>query len=293
LIHVPPDTASVAISVALVTRNRPDKLERTLLSLRTQGEQPFEVLVSDDSDDALADDSRAVAEAYGCDYARGPGTGLYANRNAVARRCRGTHIRTMDDDHLFPDGHWARCRAAVREDPESVWIIGEIIPAIGQLTADDCPGELHPRGFSVPPRDTADTWAIADGASIYPARIFDGTAQFSEAFRFGLSYLEFGSRLRWLGYRIRHLEGTYIIHETDGVTRSIMDPEEHLGSRFFAMLSHSFTYQPSLMNKGLTSLQLAYDVVRNRRVGLTAIWRGMRAYRQQRRSLGGSAIPTT
>ncbi len=290
---MPPDTANVAISVALVTRNRPDKLERTLRSLRAQGEQPFEVLVSDDSDDALAGASRAVADAYDCDYARGPGKGLYANRNAVARRCRGTHIRTMDDDHLFPDGHWVRCRAAVSEDPESVWIIGEIIPAIGQLTTDDCPGELHPRGFSARPRDTADTWAIADGASIYPARIFDGEAQFSEAFRFGPSYLEFGSRLHWLGYRIRHLRGTYVIHETDGVTRSIMDPEEYLGSRFFAMLSHSFTYQPSLANKGLTSMQLAHDVARNPRVGVAAIRRGFRAYRQQRRSLGDSAISTT
>src|SRR4051794_13593699 len=94
------------ISVALVTRNRPESLERTLTSLRAQDRQPFEVLVSDDSDDAKATLTRKVAARYGCRYERGPRRGLYANRNAAHALCRGSHIRTMDDDHEFPEHHW-------------------------------------------------------------------------------------------------------------------------------------------------------------------------------------------
>jgi glycosyltransferase involved in cell wall biosynthesis len=284
-LDVPPATTDPTISVALVTRNRPDKLERTLRSLRAQGDQPFEVVVSDDSDDGRASDTRAVAEAHGCRHVRGPGKGLYANRNAAALSCSGTHIRTMDDDHEFPPGHWKTCVDAVNRDGAAVWIIGEVIPALGLMKTDECPGELHARGFSVPPKDASDTWAIADGASIYPAHIFRDGLRFSEAFTFGLSYLEFGSRLHRLGYRIRYLEGTYIVHDTDGVTRSIMDPNEDLASRMFAMLSHSFGYQPSLKNKTLTSAQLVRDVARHGRLGLAAARRGYRAYRDEQRAL--------
>src|SRR3954471_12844764 len=98
-----------SISVALVTRNRPDSLERTLRSLRAQETQPLEVVISDDSDPDQSAESSPVAEEHGCRYEPGPRRGLYANRNAVARLCRGTHIRTMDDDHEFPPGHWAAC----------------------------------------------------------------------------------------------------------------------------------------------------------------------------------------
>src|SRR4051812_12145666 len=185
---------SSTISVALVTRNRPDSLERTLRSLREQDVQPLEVLVSDDSDPDRAHESRRIAEDHGCRYQTGPRRGLYANRNAVARACRGTHIRTMDDDHEFPPGHWSECEAAVERDRECVWVIGEIHPG-GHAPDLRFPGELHPRGFSTMPRDLDHTWAISDGASIYPASIFESGLLFSEAFKFGASYLEFGSRL--------------------------------------------------------------------------------------------------
>jgi len=41
----------IRLSVALVTRNRPESLDRCLASLRAQDTQPFEIAVSDDGDD--------------------------------------------------------------------------------------------------------------------------------------------------------------------------------------------------------------------------------------------------
>src|SRR5437763_4375715 len=121
--------SSPQISVALVTRNRPASLERTLRSLRAQDSAPFEVVVSDDSDDSQAGATRALAEQFSARYVRGPRRGLYANRNHVALACRGTHIRSMDDDHEFPPGHWRECETAVAMDPKASWLIGDVRPA--------------------------------------------------------------------------------------------------------------------------------------------------------------------
>jgi glycosyltransferase involved in cell wall biosynthesis len=276
--------SSPTISVALVTRNRPESLQRTLASLRQQKHQPAEVLVSDDSDDQRADATRSVAEAFGCRYTKGPGRGLYANRNAAALGCSGSHIRSMDDDHEFPPGHWEVCEEAVHRDANSVWIIGEVTLSSPGGRTDECPGELHPRGFSVPPRDRDNTWAIADGASIYPAAVFSRGVLFSEAFRIGASYLEFGSRLHKLGYRIRYLSGTYILHR-DTVNKSFYNREEDMAARVFATLSHSFSYQPTAANMALTVAQIVRELASGRGRGLTAVRRGYRAYRIQQQVL--------
>ena len=115
----------IRLSVALVTRNRPGSLRRCLESLRAQSVQPFEVVVSDDSSKEFADENRRIAAEFCCRHEEGPGRGLYANRNAAALRCAGTHMRTVDDDHTFPPDHFEQCRAAVEEDPCAVWTTGE------------------------------------------------------------------------------------------------------------------------------------------------------------------------
>src|SRR5205823_4465666 len=115
------------LSVAVVTRNRPSSLERTLQSLRGQSVQPFEVIVSDDSDEEHVNRVREIIAAHSCHYVRGPRRGLYANRNHVAAACTGTHVRTMDDDHEFPSEHMSRCLSAITSDPTAVWIIGEYL----------------------------------------------------------------------------------------------------------------------------------------------------------------------
>jgi glycosyltransferase involved in cell wall biosynthesis len=72
---------SILLSVALVTRNRPGSPERAIASLRAQDEQPFEIVVSDDSDEEFTSEIETIAQKFGCRYFRGPRRGLYANRN--------------------------------------------------------------------------------------------------------------------------------------------------------------------------------------------------------------------
>jgi glycosyltransferase involved in cell wall biosynthesis len=274
------------LSVALVTRNRPSSLERTLRSLRNQAVQPSEVIISDDSDSDRAAEVRGIANAYQCQYISGPHRGLYANRNHVALACGGTHIRSMDDDHEFPPGHIEECMAAIDRDRNAIWIIGEFLP--GQQrenSVPECPGQLHPRGFSVAPPNPDACWAISDGASIYPREIFDRGLRFAEEFRFGAAYLEFGSRLQFLGYRIRQLQSTHVLHHFEVSKRSLADPEGELAAEFFAMLCHSFIYQPSLKNKLLSLSQIGWMTLRNGKLAKPALRKAATGYRSQARLL--------
>ena len=279
----PLHTTPARISVALVTRNRPDSLERTLRSLRAQDVQPFEVVLSDDSDPEQAGICRTLAAEYECRYLTGPRRGLYANRNFAALACRGTHVRTMDDDHEFPDGHMRACVRAVERRPDAVWIIGECLPG-RERTPEPwrCPPQLHPRGYSIKPAPGQRLWGIADGASIYPRGLFERGLRFSERFTFGASYLEWGSRLHWLGYDILHLEDTYVIHHYDPDARSFSDVRTLWAAPLFAALCHSFIYQPTLRNRLMTLVQFPVTVLRFRAAGLGACIDAIHAFREQR-----------
>ncbi|NEO43481.1 MAG: glycosyltransferase family 2 protein [Moorea sp. SIO4A3] len=276
----------ITISVALVTRNRPESLNRCLMSLRSQSIQPFEVVVSDDSDPEFAAETELIVKRWNCQYISGPRRGLYANRNHAALACKGTHIRTMDDDHEFPEKHFEQCMLAIKSDPEAIWIIGEYLPTekVGQQP-HPCPGQLHPRGFSVKPKNTQNCWAISDGASIYPKVIFDSGIRYAEYFKFGYSYLEFGSRLYWLGYSLRHLESTYIIHYYDKNNRSVMSDIINLSSCFYAILCHSFIYQNNLINKVLSILEISKQIVKNRQLGFQSLAMALRAYKKQEKMI--------
>jgi glycosyltransferase involved in cell wall biosynthesis len=233
----------IRLSVALVTRNRPESVQRCLESLRAQSVQPFEVLVSDDSDDASIGATRQIATQYDCRYITGPRRGLYANRNHVALACRGTHIRTMDDDHEFPKHHFEQVLSCIQKQPDSIWIIGEFLPHERIFFPPCCPGEIQPRGFSAPPTNPDNTFAISDGATIYPMEVFD-THAYLEVFKFGSAYLEFGARLKAVGWRIRFMSGTYIIHHYNPLGRSFHDSRMEQQSSFLASLLTYSTYLP-------------------------------------------------
>jgi glycosyltransferase involved in cell wall biosynthesis len=257
--HGEPTLKDLTLSIALVTRNRPASLDRTLESLRRQDVQPFEVVLSDDSDEAQQIAVSSLAQKYNCVYQRGPRRGLYANRNAAARACRGTHYRTMDDDHEFPLGHLATCMEAIEQDRDAIWIIGEYTPEQSPQSngIHPCPGELHPRGHCVMPSDAQHCRAISCGATIYPRSVVDRNIMNVDDFQFGDSYLEYGCRLRKLGYRIRHLQNTYIVHHLISDNRSYADQETDLAARLFSMRCLSFLYEPSVANRGQFLLELS------------------------------------
>ena len=243
-----PSISEVKVSIALVTRNRPESLDRCLKSLRKQNLQPFEVVVSDDSDPEIAPKTATIAKRWNCHYITGPRRGLYANRNHAALACKGTHIRTMDDDHEFPADHCAITQATIEADPNSVWIFGEYHEKPNNLSQMHLPGEIQPRGYSNVPHNSDNCFALSDGACIYPRKVFEDH-RYLEIFKFGNTYLEFGARLNALGYRIRFCKNTYIIHNFDPKNRSFNDENLQKNSSFFAAYLTYFCYQKSFFRQ--------------------------------------------
>jgi glycosyltransferase involved in cell wall biosynthesis len=210
-------SAAIRLSIALVTRNRPEQLRRCLASLRSQDTQPFEVVVSDDGEDSSV--AAAIAEEFAARHVAGPRRGLYANRNAAALACHGTHLRTMDDDHTLPPGHLQTCLEAVGRDPRALWTCGEqsfIDEKRHTFTAHAA--QLHPSGAAQAVEDPDDNWAIADGATIYPREVFEGGHRFVEEFGFGSSYLEFGALLYARGWRSRCVPDAFVEHHDETAT---------------------------------------------------------------------------
>ncbi|XWK91354.1 MAG: glycosyltransferase family 2 protein [Phormidium sp.] len=237
----------IKLSVALVTRNRPESLARCLQSLRSQSVQPYEVVISDDSDQDLAKEVEAIASRWDCRYITGPRRGLYANRNHVALACEGTHIRTMDDDHVLPDGHIQQCMEAVSSDPKSIWTTGEIGFINGEYCATaETAAQLYPSGVGGPVTDINNNWAIADGSTIYPTEVFDRGHRMVEWFPFGSSYLEFGAYLYHHGFRSRCIPGALVQHYAEPITVTRKDNIKVIESELYASICFNFYFKYSI-----------------------------------------------
>jgi glycosyltransferase involved in cell wall biosynthesis len=249
----------IQLSVAVVTRNRAESLHRCLQSLRAQNAQPFEIVVSDDSEGGQATETRTVTERWGGRYVVGPRRGLYANRNHAALACRGSHVRTMDDDHTFPAGHLEQCLGALEHEPHSIWTTGETSYLSGQHYATaPTANQLHPSGSGSPPEDPDNNWAIADGSTIYPREIFEAGFRMIEDYPFGSSYLEFGAILYHRGYRSRCLQGLLVEHHMNQATLERGHDDTVIESYCLASLSYNLFFRPNLLRAGRCWLALLW-----------------------------------
>jgi glycosyltransferase involved in cell wall biosynthesis len=238
--------SKIELSVAVVTRNRPDSLNRALESLRTQSCQPFEIVVSDDSTLANQAAVQKVAELWQCHYITGPHRGLYANRNHSALACSGTHIRTMDDDHQLPDGHLETCLTVVASDPHAIWTTGERGFVDGKYFGTlDKASQLHPAGVGEAVTDLDNNWSIADGSTIYPSEVFRRGHRMVDWYSYGPSYLEFGAYLYKHGFKSRCIPGALVDHYAQPATLARLAESESIESQLFASLSFNLYFQPN------------------------------------------------
>ena len=239
------DTVPIKLSLALVTRNRPESLNACLESLRQQSVQPFEIVVSDDSDAEHQLAVRQTAERWSCRYVAGPRRGLYANRNSAALACAGTHIRTVDDDHRFPADHLSACFDAISSDPKSIWTVGERGYVDGkEYAVSERANQLHPSGLGCAVRDPDDNWAIADGSTIYPVSVFTSGYRMVEWYGYGSSYLEFGAYLYRCGFKSRCLSGTIIDHYAGRETLDRGNHIDDIESQLFSSFCYNLYFRP-------------------------------------------------
>lgn len=286
------------LSIALVTRNRPELLARCLESLRAQTEAPHEIVVSDDSSTAdRAARTRSTADRFAARYVEGPRRGLYANRNHAALECTGSHILTGDDDHTHPPDYLDRVMALVGRDPRRIWALGERDATDGSGTVH-VPGEYGARGNARPARDPARSAAIADGSTVYPREVFDSGARYSELYRFGDLYLLWGRELQRRGWQISVTAETYVIHHPEAALERTADAAwlaEQMEANHFVRIACAFGIFRSAFSAGRALALLARDLLTSRPVagysvrvrlpiaaGMRALVRGAREARRLR-----------
>jgi len=214
----------IRISVALVTRNRPESLERCLLSWRSQTVSPFEIVVSDDSDESYSPQIRQLAQKYSCVYTEGPRRGLYANRNHASLKCQGSHILSADDDHTHPIDYVEKILKVVKTNCLQVWIFTERNPS----QPDDplvCPAEMTIHGGFRTPPDISNCAAIADGSSVYPHQIFKQGLRYDETYFFGGMWYLWGLVLVKNGWITSFSEETFVWHHIENGEGRLYDQD--------------------------------------------------------------------
>jgi GT2 family glycosyltransferase len=205
------NSEAIDLSIALVTRNRPQWLAQCLASWRAQEVQPFEIVISDDSDESFRPEIRRIAARYDCRWIAGPRRGLYANRNNAFRAARGTHVMSADDDHTHPRDFVRSVVQTIAMHSATVWTFSER-PADDSDRPLEVPGELRSNGTVGPAENPDRSAAVACGSTVYPKKVFDSGLCCDESYRFGALWYLWGHELRRAGFRIRHSAGTFVWH---------------------------------------------------------------------------------
>ncbi len=118
---------TVSITVAVCTRDRPDRLDRCLAAMRGLRHQA-RILIVDNAPSTTAS-ARLVAEKYPeCDYVIEPRPGLdHARNRAIADTT--TDVIAFTDDDVVVDGGWTGAVAgAFAEQPDLAALTGLVLP---------------------------------------------------------------------------------------------------------------------------------------------------------------------
>ncbi len=93
------------ISICICTMNRPTELRRCLEGIEKSSIKPYEVIVSDDSNEELVEETETITSSFkDTRYIRGPRKGVAANRNNCLDYLNGEFVSFVDDDVIIsPD----------------------------------------------------------------------------------------------------------------------------------------------------------------------------------------------
>lgn len=242
--------------------NRPDDLRNCLASLATSRARPYEVIVSDDSREDLADRVRQVVERFPeVRYLRGPRAGLGANRNHCLRHASGTLIAFVDDDVvLHPDflerGPVEYERLCGEHGTDKIVLTGNQIMPYGLSV----PSNINFLGFytgHLPPDGNPN--AICINSTFFPAALFR-EAEFDENFFFGSEEADISFQAAHLGYRIVYRGDLTNYHNQSGINRDLYD-KVVLQSRVYFGLKRHWIYQRSIVRFALFNIYAPFNAV--------------------------------
>lgn len=205
-------------ALCICTRNRPDDVEKALSSVFRAMLVPSQIIVSDDSDESKAVQTRRVcADFSGVIYCRGPRRGLGANRNCCLDHLASDieAISFIDDDVVVTPSFFSMAVEAYTVAPLKVIITGGEHKNGVHVTPHNCSFWGHQE---VKPRGVDDYHAIVINATLFPRQLFDA-ARFDEALRYGSEEIDMCAQAEALGYSIRYVPGLSNDHYPSQINR--------------------------------------------------------------------------
>ena len=256
------------LTLAILTRNRPDCLETALAAALATEEPPDDILVSDDSSDEIRPRNRALVEACpGVRYTEGPRTGLGANENHLVANLlpEAEWVVFIGDDARLSPSFGTRMRAAIRRHAPA-----RRIPTGTEMRNGDLvrPSGMSFFGFQRVPHASYEPGAPADGivvqATPFPAPDLR-RVRWLEVTPYGYDEVDMTYKMRKLGWSFVFEPSITLDHDQSPVGRDTY-PEPVLIARMYVRLRTFSAYErrPArlLAYAILAPLQLAFAQLR-------------------------------
>ncbi|MEK9772123.1 MAG: glycosyltransferase [Opitutae bacterium] len=173
-------------SVIIPTFERPTDLQKALIALSPKiqkSAQPYEVIVSDDSNDQR---SRVMIESKfkGITWTEGKKNGPAGNRNSGAMLSRGDWLIFIDDDCIPESNFIQSYELAILQNPQISVFEGRIFPDRQRKTwAEGCP-------------ENSSGGMLWTSNLCIKKSLFDEIGGFDERFRVAYEDIEFAHRLK-------------------------------------------------------------------------------------------------
>lgn len=282
------------VTLAILSRNRPEFLARALEAARSGHDVPDDILVSDDSDDEVRPQIRQlVARFPGVRYTEGPRTGLGANENhIVANLLPETEWVVINgDDARLTETFMVELRSVLeRHEGTRVAPSGTEVRNGTYVT----PSRLSFFGFQERPHDDYSAGAALETvvvqATAFPAEVLR-QARFLDISTYGYDEVDMAYKTRKLGWTLSYEPAISVLHDQAEEGRDTYPRPLQVARLYFRLRSFSVYERRPLALAAfmlLAPLHLAAAQVRRRNwallrdvPGLTATaylawWRSLR-----------------
>lgn len=258
--------SDLRITLALLTRNRPDCLRNALTAACAGSSLPDEVLVSDDSNEDQTELTLAVVRDFPkIRYTKGPRKGLGANENHLVREATGDWIVFNGDDACLANDFIANLRCWLAENESKLAVPSGYEILNGQKVqpnALDFFGYQRVRYQDYEAGRCLKTFVVQ--ATAFPMRAMR-QLQWLEVSIYGYDEVDMAHKLRKLGYEIVYEPRLWLYHNQADEGR-IDYPLPTQIARIYVMMRIYGTYEPNLL-KLLTftftaPFQLAFAFIR-------------------------------
>ncbi len=204
----------ISLTIGIITKDRPDFLEKCLENKFKQLTTNVSILISDDSfDEENIRKNKILCKQYKANYIKGPRRGLYANRNNIMNNIKTSHLLTCDDDHLYPKNFIKLIYKEIEKYQDEILVVGEVKNNKPFLINKSMPKFINELGRISENNNPNSIKGISCGSTIYPLNFLNMQIRCDESYLFGRIWYLFALQIqKFTSFNIRFITSTSIKH---------------------------------------------------------------------------------